>query len=63
MTATIRLMQEGGVSGPFVTLDVPDDEAGQNESAQEWAAGMTGHPWDHLTIEAGDGECREVPQS
>lgn len=62
MKAIVRLMQDGGVSGPAAELDVPDDEAGQDVAAREWAASQLGHPWDELTIEVG-GECRSVPMS
>lgn len=59
--ATLRLMQESGVSGPVATVVLPASREGQEQAAREWAAGQTGHPWDVLVIETDD-ECREVEQ-
>lgn len=60
MNVTFRLMQEGGVSGPVETVEVPEDRAGIDNAATAWAGGQIGHPWDILTVETEDGECWEV---
>ncbi len=50
MKATVRLMNDGDVSGPVETIDVPKSRKGQERKARAWADGQIGRPWDTLTV-------------
>lgn len=61
-TATFRLMQESGVSGPKHTAEVESVQHAK-ELAFAWSEAQIGHPWDCCTIEIPEldyvGEMRE----
>lgn len=50
MTATFRLMQASGVTGPQKTVEVESIQHAKEEAVL-WSEGELGHPWDTCTIE------------
>ena len=56
-TATVRLMQRDGVTGPVGTIECGETAEDLNKAAVSWADGQTGHPWDVLVVEPKEGVC------
>lgn len=52
-TATFRLMQESGTTGPTKTVQVVSVQHAK-ELAFSWSEGQLGHPWDLCTISIPD---------
>jgi hypothetical protein len=52
---TLRLMHDGGISGPQETIDVES-----RQDILDWVDGQTGHPWDLVTVTPEDGEPYEL---
>jgi hypothetical protein len=56
-TATVRLMNLSGVTGPVGTIECGDTMASLQKNALAWSKAQINHPWDVIVVEPKDGVC------